>query len=107
MENMKKTHDAADAKQKQVVVVVEEEEDGRLVVIEEESLPQTPSTEPQETPSPEPVAAAPLKKKKKKTSYKSLMKGITAGTTKERDTMKERESIQGIGGGNFKKVEKI
>jgi hypothetical protein len=108
MENMKKTQDAAVAKknspvavkkQEPAVVEDDEEEPQRVVVLE------TPKPKAQETP--DAAAVTTKKKKKKKTSYKSLMASMTTGENKERDVQKEREAIQGLGGGNFSKIEKI
>mmetsp|Transcript_4246 Transcript_4246/g.6267 ORF Transcript_4246/g.6267 Transcript_4246/m.6267 type:complete len:151 (+) Transcript_4246:137-589(+) len=106
MENMKKTQDAAAAAKKKtpeqskpaVIIEEEEEEEPQRAAVESQKAQETPTA----------AAAAPTKKKKKKkTSYKSLMASMTTGNTKERDFKKERDSIQGLGGGNFSKIEKI
>jgi len=50
---------------------------------------------------------APTPKKKKKTSYKSMMAGIVMGTP-ERDVEKEKEALRKVtGGGAFSKIDKI
>ena len=52
-------------------------------------------------------AAAPIKKKKKKASYKSLMAGMMKSSP-ERDVEKEKEQLRKVtGGGNFSKIDKI
>ena len=54
-----------------------------------------------------PVAATPVKKKKKKASYKSLMAGMMK-TSPERDIEKEKEQLRKVtGGGAFSKIDKI
>ena len=59
-------------------------------------------TEVVEEPKPAPV----LKKKNKKTSYKSMMASMT--TAKDKDIEKEKESIRkATGGGAFSKIDKI
>ena len=47
------------------------------------------------------------KKKTKKTSYKNLMATMMKSGTSSRDIRKEREQIEGLGGGAFTKIEKI
>lgn len=48
------------------------------------------------------------KKKKKKTSYKSMMAGMLEGNSASRDLEKEKEKLrEGMGGGNFKKIDQI
>jgi hypothetical protein len=46
-------------------------------------------------------------KKKKKTSYKNMLSTMMKAGDNARDLQQERESIQGLGGGAFSKVEKI
>jgi hypothetical protein len=65
-----------------------------------------------ETNAPDPqVGAAEVKvtkKKKKKTSYKNMLSTMMkAGDNNDRELQKEREQIQGLGGGAFSKVETI
>ena len=49
---------------------------------------------------------APATKKKKKTSYKSMMAGMLE--EKSRDIEKEKEKLRALtGGGNFQKIDKI
>jgi hypothetical protein len=66
---------------------------------------------PMETDAPEPQVAAAevevIKKKKKKTSYKNMLSTMMKAGDNDRDLQKERQQIQGIGGGAFSKVEKI
>jgi hypothetical protein len=46
--------------------------------------------------------------KKKNTSYKSLMAGITSGSGTSQDINKQREKIRSVtGGGTFTKIDKI
>ena len=76
-----------------------------------EEQQQAPALKEEEA-SPAPEAASTekkkKKKKKKKASYKDLMASMTSGTpTKDRDVEKERRDIQGLGGGNFSKLDKI
>ena len=53
-------------------------------------------------PSPE------KKKKKKKTSYKSVMAGMLEGNAATRDLEKEKEKLRDeMGGGHFKKIDRI
>jgi hypothetical protein len=53
--------------------------------------------------------ASPVKKnKKKKTSYKSMIAGMLEGNSASRDLEKEKEKLrEGMGGGNFKKIDQI
>jgi hypothetical protein len=74
--------------------------------------PQPMDIEPDDTSvlpavkSPEP-AASPLKKKKKKASYKEMMAGITHSSN-VRDLEKEKETLRKVtGGGTFSKIDKI
>lgn len=57
------------------------------------------------------VDAAPVitpKRRKKKASYKSMMKGMMKTQTPERDIEKERESLRKVtGGGTFSKIDRI
>jgi hypothetical protein len=51
--------------------------------------------------------ASPKKRKKKKTSYKDMMAGIT-NKSSSRDVEKEKEALRTVtGGGAFSKVDKI
>ena len=53
-------------------------------------------------------AEAPKKRKKKKTSYKTMMAGITQGTPGSKDIEQERERLRQVtGGGTFSKIDKI
>lgn len=46
--------------------------------------------------------------KKKNTSYKALMAGITSGSGTSQDIHKQREKIRSVtGGGTFTKIDKI
>lgn len=109
LEKMKKSHSEVTAEKKTPLPTVEE----KVVV---EAMVEEPTTrQEQQTPKPEETtasaaptqAAAPLKKKKKKkTTYKNLMAQMTSGSG-EKDIPKERKAIQGLGGGNFTKIEKI
>lgn len=48
------------------------------------------------------------KKKKKKTSYKSMMADMTKRTKDEKDIQKEKEGLRKVtGGGTFSKIDKI
>jgi hypothetical protein len=47
------------------------------------------------------------KKKKKKTSYKNMLSTMMKAGDNDRELQKEREQIQGLGGGAFSKVETI
>jgi len=50
----------------------------------------------------------PKKRKKKKASYKNMMKGIMHSNIPERDVEKEKESLRKVtGGGTFTKIDKI
>ena len=66
---------------------------------------------PMETDAPEPQVAAAevevIKKKKKKTSYKNMLSTMMKAGDNDRDLHKERQQIQGLGGGAFSKIEKI
>ena len=56
----------------------------------------------------ETVQAPVLKKKKKKTSYKSMMANMTKRTKDEKDIELEKERLRNVtGGGTFSKVDKI
>eukprot|EP00177_Eucheuma_denticulatum_P002664 GFKZ01004787.1.p1 GENE.GFKZ01004787.1~~GFKZ01004787.1.p1 ORF type:complete len:182 (-),score=39.44 GFKZ01004787.1:9-500(-) len=68
--------------------------------------PVQKTTETEEDSTASPPAVPKKKGKKKKKTYKSLMAGMMNGS-KELDVKKERENIQGLGGGNFSKIEKI
>jgi hypothetical protein len=73
--------------------------------------PEPARPEPVEEPAPlqQPVAVAaqPIKKKKKKTSYKNMLSGMMEGSG-TRDVEKEKESIARVtGGGQFSKIDKI
>ena len=51
---------------------------------------------------------SPAKKKKKKTSYKSMMAGMLKGNLASRDIEKEKEKLMEVtGGGAFQKIDKI
>ncbi len=51
---------------------------------------------------------SPAKKKKKKTSYKSMMAGMMGGNSASRDIEKEKEKLMEVtGGGAFQKIDKI
>ena len=53
------------------------------------------------------VASPAKKKKKKKTSYKSMMANMLEGTG-TKDVEKEKEKLRDVmGGGHFKKVDRI
>lgn len=59
-----------------------------------------------------PSAAAdlpsPVKKKKKKATYRNMMAGMLEGTSASRDVEKEKEKLKEVtGGGQFQKVDKI
>ena len=61
------------------------------------------AAEATESPAPTPTTTAP-KKKKKKASYKNMMKALTTASTEK----KEPDALrQGLGGGQFSKVDKI
>ncbi|KAL7535794.1 hypothetical protein ACHAWF_005272 [Thalassiosira exigua] len=50
----------------------------------------------------------PARKKKKKTSYKSMMAGMVEGEKAPRDVEKEKEKLKAVtGGGHFQKIDKI
>mmetsp|Transcript_15011 Transcript_15011/g.17460 ORF Transcript_15011/g.17460 Transcript_15011/m.17460 type:complete len:92 (-) Transcript_15011:442-717(-) len=56
----------------------------------------------------EPSAPKLVKKKKKKTSYKSMMASFTHRTKDELDIQKEKEGLRKVtGGGAFTKIDKI
>lgn len=88
--------------------------------------PPQPQMQPTSTqPGPETISAAPtpmaapsspekssapkvVKKKKKKTSYKSMMANMTKRTKDENDIQKEKEGLRKVtGGGAFAKIDKI
>ena len=51
---------------------------------------------------------SPVKKKKKKSSYKSMMAGMLGGNLASRDIEKEKEkTMEATGGGAFQKIDKI
>ena len=102
---MKKQGDAAAA------AVPAEEPKAPVVASEPEPMdvdvPEaTPMEEVKETAAPD-VASAPVKKKKKKASYKSLMAGMLQSSP-DRDIEKEKEQLRKVtGGGEFSKIDKI
>jgi hypothetical protein len=93
MDSLKKNDSPSPPKQEASVT----EEDEAMSICEE-----TMSV----TESPAPTAAPALKKKKKKASYKSMMTSMMKETN-NRDGQKERQALQGLGGGAFSKIEKI
>jgi hypothetical protein len=69
--------------------------------------PEDEPVAPLQLPSAASVAAQPIKKKKKKTSYKNMLAGMMEGSG-TRDIEKEKESIARVtGGGQFSKIDKI
>lgn len=76
-----------------------------LVEEPESPKPSVPAP-PQATPEVATAAALSKKKKKKKMSYKAMMSNMM--TEKKVDVQEEREKLaNGLGGGNFSKIEKI
>ena len=56
----------------------------------------------------EEAVTSPVRKKKKKTSYKTMIAGILEGGTSSRDVEKEKEKLREVtGGGHFSKIDKI
>jgi hypothetical protein len=55
-----------------------------------------------------PSVAATTPKKKKKASYKNMMKGMLKSNSPEKDIEQEKESLRKVtGGGTFSKIDKI
>ena len=68
---------------------------------------EPPTKQPPENAK-KPVNPTPSKKKKKKTSYKSMMANMMHASTDERKVEKEKESLRKVtGGGAFSKIDKI
>jgi hypothetical protein len=90
---------AAPAKPKPVRAPVEE--------LEPMDIEPDDASVPPAVKVPEPAASPPIKKKKKKASYKDMMAGITHSSN-VRDLEKEKESLRKVtGGGAFSKIDKI
>ena len=105
LEKMKKSHSEAAAEKKCTPIPtvdekVVETKAQELATWQEQQIPKPDEERPTH-------GGAPLKKKKKKkTTYKNLMAQMTSGSG-DKDVQKERETIQGLGGGNFTKIERI
>ena len=63
-------------------------------------------TETSEKPAPPKASSTP--KKKKKASYKNMMKGMMKSNSPTKDIEMEKESLRKVtGGGTFSKIDKI